>query len=370
MYLNFIKRRLVFDAKRRFSSVNSLHELNTNTNTLIVNYRHELSNTQIYPFYFYRDILKKQHGIQFQEVSIDLVNTSASSSMRGGTNVKRIYFQHGFMMSNEEVVKKLELLSATFPQAKIAFMDWFAPLHIRYSNSIDPYIDSYIKKQTFTNFANYNKPTIGDTNLSDYYAKRHNIDLPGMTFIAPVGFEKKLRLWPNFYLSPQMVDLFLGKFPSVQSRPIDLHARIASKGDAWYQAMRSESIQAVKNLSGIKIASEGRVKRNKFFAELRNSKIVFSPFGYGEVCWRDYEAYATGSLLIKPSVDHLKTSDNSFVEGETYVGINWDLSDFEEKLNKFLAEDCREKIARNAFEYHRGQILGTEISDLIASTFS
>jgi len=371
MYLNFIKRRFAFNAKRRLSSVNSLHELSASTNTLVVGFRHELSSTQIYPFYFYRDILKNKHGMRFQEINIELLNTKASSPLRGSANVKRIYFQHSFMMSNEDVVKHLELLANTFPQAKIAFLDWFGPLHIRYANSVDPYIDLYIKKQTFTDFSDYNNPTVGDTNLSDYYAKRHQIDLPHMTFSAPPGFENKMRLSPNFYFSPQMVDLFMGDFPADNNRQIDLHARIASKGDAWYQAMRGESVEAVKNLSGLKIAFEGRVKRHKFFSELRSSKVVFSPFGYGEVCWRDYEAYATGALLIKPNMNHLKTSDDSFINDQTYIAVNWDLSDFEEKVNLFLKDkDRREKIARNAFEYHRDLILGAKIPNLIASTFT
>ena len=70
-------------------------------------------------------------------------------------------------------------------------------------------------------------------------------------------------------------------------------------------------------------------------------------------------------------MDHLKTSDDSFINDQTYIAVNWDLSDFEEKVNLFLKDkDRRVKIARNAFEYHRDLILGAKIPNLIASTFT
>ena len=374
MYLNFIKRKLIFIAKRKLSTVKSLNNLKQSTNTLIVHFKHELSDTQIYPFYFYRSQLKQQHGIKFQEINLshlDLPNQDLQSQAAQNSHVKRIYFQHGFMMPDHELEACLKHLKQVFPAAKIALMDWFAPLTIKYATVADPYIDQYLKKQTYKNFSDYSKTTIGDTNLSDYYAKRHQIDLPEITFTPPVGFEQKIRLWPNFYLSPQMVDLFLGSPPKSNQRAIDLHARIATKGCDWYSAMRQESADAIKPLTGYTIASKGRVRRHKFFDELRDSKIVFSPFGYGEVCWRDYEAYATGSLLLKPSMDHLKTFSEDFVKDETYVELNWDLADLKQNLDTLLADETlRKKITLNAFNYYHQLLSSDEIPTKIGATFA
>jgi hypothetical protein len=366
MFLNFIKRKLIFEAKRKFASVEHIGELRSDTNTLIVSYRHELSDTQIYPFYFYKNRLIKNSKIKFQE--IDLARILCLETNLKNKNVVRIYFQHGFMMENKQVVLCLEKLVETFPNAKIAFMDWFAPLHIQYSNDIDSFIDRYIKKQTFKNFDNYNNKTLGDTNLCDFYAKRFNLPEPTMQFKSPIGFESKIELWPNFYLSPQMVDLFLGPIPKFDGRSIDLHARIAVKGTPWYESMRNEAKNAIiKIKKDIVIVSEGRVKRHKFFSELKNSKFVFSPFGYGEICWRDYEAFATGALLIKPSMEHLVTDIDIFRDQETYLATKWDLKDLEENISKYIEDNInRREMTTRAFVEIKNKIVGNDFVDQIS----
>ena len=51
--------------------------------------------------------------------------------------------------------------------------------------------------------------------------------------------------------------------------------------------------------------------------ELAQCGICFSPFGYGEVCWRDDEAVYSGALLINPGMSHMVTEPDVFVPGET-----------------------------------------------------
>lgn len=78
--------------------------------------------------------------------------------------------------------------------------------------------------------------------------------------------------------------------------------------------------------------------------------MCFSPFGYGEVCWRDYEAVMCGALLIKPDMSHVETYPDIFRPHETYVPIRWDFSDLEEKVNYFLDnEPERNAITQNAY---------------------
>jgi hypothetical protein len=368
MYINFIKRKLFFIAQRKMSSITSLRDLSVRTNSLIINFKHELSNTQIYPFYFYRNKLENKYNIHFQE--IDLLDLNLENSVVVNHNIKRIYFQHGFMMPHGEVEKYLKYVAEVFPLAKIAFMDWFAPLTIPYAEVADRYIDIYIKKQTFKNFDDYQQITIGDTNLSDYYSRRHLLDLPTMQFSPPKDFEKKIRLWPNFYLSPQMVDLFLGRVPDRHNRPIDLHARIAVNGVDWYRAMRQESWDAIKSLNGYSVASEGRVPRHRFFDELRKSKIVFSPFGYGEVCWRDYEAFATGALLLKPTMSHVETFSEDFIKDQTYIELSWDLKLFNNKVGDCIHDyDKFDEMRRLAFLNINHLIVGNKIPDYISDNF-
>ena len=72
---------------------------------------------------------------------------------------------------------------------------------------------------------------------------------------------------------------------------------------------------------------EGRVSRKEYMRELFNAKLCFSPFGYGEMCWRDIEAILAGAVLIKPRMDHLETLPELYDPGVTYLPSRWDFTD-------------------------------------------
>ena len=74
---------------------------------------------------------------------------------------------------------------------------------------------------------------------------------------------------------------------------------------------------------------EGRLNLKLYFEELRNSRVGISPFGAGEICYRDYETIICGSTLMKPDCDHMETWPNLYIKNETYIPFKWDFSDFE-----------------------------------------
>jgi hypothetical protein len=127
----------------------------------------------------------------------------------------------------------------------------------------------------------------------------------------------------------------------------------------WYQNYRDAALRAMDPLAAKwRCSGYERIPRRKYLLELLRSRVVFSPFGWGEVCFRDYEAVACGALLVKPAMEHLITSPNIYVDGETYVSVKWDLSDSAEKITHYLEHpDAAKKIAKNAqevlWEYYR-----------------
>ena len=44
---------------------------------------------------------------------------------------------------------------------------------------------------------------------------------------------------------------------------------------------------------------------------MRHSRICISPFGYGEICWRDFEAILCGCLVVKPDMSHVETNPST-----------------------------------------------------------
>ncbi len=94
-----------------------------------------------------------------------------------------------------------------------------------------------------------------------------------------------------------------------------------------------------------------KVSKGIYLKELSKSRVSISPFGWGEICYRDFEIMYNGGLLIKPSMDHLLTFPDLYIANETYIKIGWDIADLNEKLNEINAHyENYTGIVRNAHE--------------------
>ena len=325
---------------------------------LFVSARDPICHTQLFPFFLYEKVLEGGYGIEVRELPLNHFQARRNSY---GHEVDAVLFQTWFDLKADQLRNLVERIKLAWPNAKIGYLDWFAPTDLRFAEVLDQDIAAYVKKQTLKKFELYKQATIGDTNLTDYYGRRSDIQLPRTQFHVPADFEKKIFLGAGFEYSPQVLKnlnqpLYLG------ARTIDMHARIATKGTPWYSYMRGEALAAVEKLkSNLNVAYAGRVPSHQYLAELRDSKLCFRPFGYGEVCWRDFEAMGAGAVLLKPDMSHLKLANDYFRPFETYVPLSWDLSDLREKAEYYIQNHAERKaISENAFEqlrqhYKRGQ---------------
>lgn len=105
--------------------------------------------------------------------------------------------------------------------------------------------------------------------------------------------------------------------------------------------------KTVKNENGSKYSIE------EYYKKMYDSKIILSPFGFGELPPRDLESCMFGSVLIRPDISHVETLPNIYIPYETYVPCKHDFSDLNEKidyvlsdyknLQKFYVENMRKK---------------------------
>jgi hypothetical protein len=124
-----------------------------------------------------------------------------------------------------------------------------------------------------------------------------------------------------------------------------------SYGNPEISFQRNEMLNYLKLSELDGIITGGKVSRNAYLKELKQAKITLSPYGWGEICYRDFEAMMSGSLLLKPSMNHVNTFPDFYTENETYVSLNWDLSDLNNKISDInLNYNDYIKISRNAFE--------------------
>lgn len=93
----------------------------------------------------------------------------------------------------------------------------------------------------------------------------------------------------------------------------------------------------------------GKLPLAQYNRELRSTAATLSPFGYGEVCFRDFEAILSDSVLLKPDMSHVDTWPNVYQPHRTYVPCRWDGSDISSAADRVLSDPVfAGEISRNA----------------------
>ena len=96
-------------------------------------------------------------------------------------------------------------------------------------------------------------------------------------------------------------------------------------------------------------SKKGKLPLKDYLDVLYNSKVSISPFGMGEICFRDYEAMVMGTILIKPDMSKVNTYPNIYIDGETYISVDYDWKNLNEMIDYVLDnfKDLNEKINNN-----------------------
>jgi hypothetical protein len=356
MKLNSLKllvdRSAAYLQRQRKAMQSRLHSRpftgDTKRRILLLTIAERIPQSQIYPFHYYADAIRDGCDAEIREVTVE---SYLAGPWPGLDNATSVCFQTNFDVSEAELHALLVTIRARNPDAQLVYLDWFAPTDLRLAQRLAEHVSVYVKKHVLADTANYGQPTLGDTNLTDHFSRRFELNMPETQFPIPPGFLDKLLVGPSFVTADFMLGTFAGPAPlGGADRPIDIHARLAVEGTNWYQPMRAECIAAVQALNGVEVLTENGVGLTRYLQELRHSKICFSPFGYGEVCWRDFEAVANGAVLLKPDMSHIRTDPDIFIAGETYMPVAWDLSDFEDKVHLLLEDTAlRKQLTENAF---------------------
>lgn len=219
-------------------------------------------------------------------------------------------------------------------------------------------VDVYVKKHAFADRSAYTRAYVGRSNLTDYAARQFGFDFSGDRVPEAIGLPAqevaKIRVGWNIALDDKIVELAgrLAAQPQSVERDIDVMCRASSSKDGTLlYAMRHPATHAIEALAGhFKVLAPTRqVGQAEYYKEMLRSKMCLSPFGYGELCWRDFEAALCGCLLLKPSMEHVETVPDIFQPHETYVPLAWDYSDLHEKVAYYLARPQQlERIAAAA----------------------
>jgi len=217
-----------------------------------------------------------------------------------------------------------------------------------------PYIDIYFKKQLFKDFSLYSKPLYKKRLFSDFYAKNYNMmeENPYVPdFKLELKDQSKLSLSWNFALKDYRSSNNLNKLlysllrkntlrfykPSID-RKIILAANYTTRNTyklVYFQ--RNQLLKILKEMyKSDPLYSLGKIPKKEYLKTIRSAKAIASPFGWGEICYRDFETFLSGAALIKPNVDHLDTWPNLYKKHKTYIPITWKIEEWKEIIPTIL----------------------------------
>lgn len=262
-----------------------------------------------------------------------------------------------------------------------------------------PWFDLWFKKQLFRDRGLYQKTFQGYRIFTEYYAQRYGVsdgeDLEPISPLRPEDLDKLRVSWNilvgEYPLRPwrERAVAFVARLwglraarwllrsPRLGSRPTPTanvcHARFGSGGyrpTVGFQ--RKHFLAAVAGQPGF---LAGRVPKKQYDRELKTVQGILSPFGWGEVCYRDGEAIRNGAVLFKPQMDHMETWPDLYRPGETFVPLDWDAGDVVAKVTETLASPRRDTLAEGAWRAlvaaeeglgERVQYLENEIRSLLS----
>jgi hypothetical protein len=263
-------------------------------------------------------------------------------------------------------------------KAKIQKVIWFDTTDSTGTTQFNvmPYVDAYYKAQLLKDRNLYKTIFYGHRIYAEYYANREGIrDMEidsSVSVNTPLKEEDihKLRLswnsgmynWGGYITRmknhlPFRAGYTVPFVKANKNRKIDINSRIASSYSRnTTRCQRQRTIDILKERFNVDTT---KVSLKQYLNELKNSKIAVSPFGWGEICYRDFEIIINGALLFKADMSHLETWPPLYVDNETYVPYSWDLTDFEEKLRNLLSDEKRiAEISKKAQELYAYYLYG------------
>lgn len=240
---------------------------------------------------------------------------------------------------------------------KIIFFDDLDGSEIQFFEYFN-FFDLYFKKQIYADKSMYLKNFIGNKFFTDYYAVNFGIHPQKQSnykgeFLGKIDELEKIKVSWN---------LGIGNYSNINGRSINHIYNLFGKNGLHYLFKALTKFKVPKEKPMLKCQARfsynpqrghidfqrklfleitskedhfisGRINSKQYSQELKKVSAVLSPFGYGEICFRDFEAILNGSVLVKPDMSHINTWPNIYLPNETYVPVNWNGNDLIEKVD-------------------------------------
>ena len=178
----------------------------------------------------------------------------------------------------------------------------------------------YVKSFNYYPFEQHNRPCVDGRLFTSLLGYKGWQTTP-ITPINETDYSKISLGWSILHysrLSKLLSREYTSYTESINNRPIDIFFAgtldydnsdgMRKSGDI-ISSHRKKCVECLESLSEYKtyIVKGKHLSLDDYNALLYRSKIVVSPWGWGEPCYRDYEAVIAGCILLKPKSDFIKS---------------------------------------------------------------
>ncbi len=287
---------------------------------------------------------------------------------------------------NARYDQTLEKLSYYNAKTKVIWCDQ-ADSSGTFLGQVLPHIHKYLKAQLLKDRNQYLKSHYASRIYAQYYHEKYGIQDEQAYIQEPVKDQKDLSKLDISWNSGLMNYGLFGPYSqrlrehipinallyfakplrkASAERPMDITCRMGISYPR--ETMRFQRLK-IRELLKDHLPTN-KLSRRAYFKELCESKICISPFGLGEITLKDFECFLTGSLLLKPQMNHMQTWPNLYEDKVTYIAHSWDLDDVLEQIEWALNhEKERIEIAQNGQNRYLDYTLGLGASDRFVEHF-
>lgn len=140
--------------------------------------------------------------------------------------------------------------------------------------------------------------------------------------------------------------------------------------DPYVTAHRQKAKKMVNRFG--KRAYTKKVGLSDYLGVLRRTRVLVSPWGFGEVCYRDFEAALMGCVLVKPRSDYVLTEPDMFRDDVTYASCLPNLEDLNEVIVKVDKEwddwyERRRQIRQQVLAVSAPEFAAKRVSNILRS---
>ena len=210
-------------------------------------------------------------------------------------------------------------------------------------------VDKYLKSQILADKTRYIERVYGGRIYSEFYNRNAGVkdddalaadETISKDHLSKLGFSWNSGLADYSAFGPLRTGLYqrihlarLLRYPGATETPRSRRSNNLSArfGASYSKATVRYQREKIRELLSGQVDTQ-KLSRRGYLEELRKSKVVLSPFGWGEITLKDFEVFLTGGMLLKPSMDHLQTWPNFYERDVTYLSHDWDLVDLEERI--------------------------------------